>query len=281
MTSLELTGFGSRLTILPKVGASISGLWKHDRPVFEAARYGAQPNPTQSSMFTMLPWCNRVSAGAVAGPNGAHHPVEANWPTTPYPVHGIGWLKPWQVDHESPSSVHLTLEHRDKEPYAFRARYEIALAEDAVSFSIEIENSGEVELPFGIGFHPYFPRRSDTQVTIHGTSITTFNDDGLPASTVEAPEAGATRLGTSGFNHQVNGATNIQIEQPDEAVSLAVELSDSLSHAHLWAPAGESFFCIEPLSHAVDAFSHAEQAQDHMLAPGRSMVATMRLTYLD
>lgn len=281
MPTFELTNLDNSLLLRPDISASVVDLWLGGRPVLAPARFADEPNPTQTSLFTMLPWCKRLSSSGVRDSAGSLQPIKPNWPTTPYPVHGIGWLQPWQVDQRSPSRVHLALEHRDDGPYAFRAGYEIALAKDAVSFSIEIENTGEVELPFGIGFHPYFPRRSDTKVNIHGTSITTFNEEGLPASTVDAPEAGATRLGTSGFNHQVKGATNIQIEQPDEAVSLAIELSDSLSHAHLWAPAEESFFCIEPLSHAVDAFSHAEQAQDHMLAPGRSMEATMKLIYLD
>lgn len=169
--------------------------------------------------------------------------------------------------------------------YAFRAQYQIIVAADDVSFALEMTNAGRVALPFGLGFHPYFPRRADTKLPIRGKSITTFNAEGLPDHTDDISANDDMRtltpLAVRGFNHQLNGAYGTHTDQPDDAVSLRMELSDQLSYAHLWVPTGKPFFCIEPLSHPVDAFSHAEQAKEHLLAPGRSMEATMGLVYLD
>lgn len=60
-----------------------------DRAPLLAPARGAG-DPTRASCYPMVPWCDRLSAGGVAAADG-HHPIDANWDSTPFPVHGYGW----------------------------------------------------------------------------------------------------------------------------------------------------------------------------------------------
>lgn len=121
------------------------------------------------------------------------------------------------------------MEHQRSGICAFRARYQITVTEDDKSITLETTNAGGVALPFGLGFQPYFPRRADTKLSISGTSITTFNAEGLPDHTGDISANDDMRtltpLAMRGFNHQLNGANGTHIDQPDDAASLRMEPS--------------------------------------------------------
>ena len=42
---------------------------------------------------------------------------------------------------------------------------------------------------------------------------------------------------------------------PDEGLSLEIDGSEGLSHVILFTPDGKSFFCVEPVTHCIDAIN--------------------------
>jgi aldose 1-epimerase len=127
----------------------------------------------------MVPWCNRVSAGRVEG--GTSRPtLLPNWPTTPYPVHGFGWLDRWQVESRTAQSVRLAHVRHDPEAYSYRAIMDITLLPDGAEFRLACTNMGNASLPFGIGLHPYLPRAIDSILTARCGTCVAFDSRGLP-----------------------------------------------------------------------------------------------------
>jgi aldose 1-epimerase len=74
------------------------------------------------------------------------------------------------------------------------------------------------------------------------------------------------------------GARSTCVAQPELGYTVTLETSPSILFQHLWAPAGEDFLCIEPISHRIDAFSTPANASPHLLAPGATIAAEMRLS---
>ena len=61
----------------------------------------------------------------------------------------------------------------------------------------------------------------------------------------DLPEAGA-------FH---SASTNALISWPSNGLRLDIESSPPMRHAIIWCPAGQDFFCYEPVSHMVDGFN--------------------------
>ena len=55
--------------------------------------------------FPLLPWCNRIRDGRAqfGGRDIAIAPGHPASPSGKHPLHGIGWLRPWQVAQASPT----------------------------------------------------------------------------------------------------------------------------------------------------------------------------------
>lgn len=284
MRNLELSNQKLRLTVLSDHGAiferfevRVADTW---HPVFEPARYSSGPDPTKSAFFAMLPWCNRLSANGVFGSDG-FHAIDANWHTTSMPVHGCGWLSAWTVSEIGPDTAHLVLAVDQCGPYRFTARIEISLTDLCLHIRATVVNQTGLTLPFGAGFHPYFPRRAGTLVQFRSDAQAGFDEDGLPT----AFQAGqrSVRLDLHQhppqmtYNALFRGARDVTILQPSEPRQVRLNFSEKLSFHQIWAPAGQPFFCIEPLTHAVDAFSSNVGAADHFLAAGESLSAALEV----
>lgn len=155
-----------QLTVSTK-GAAVLRLEKANVPILRAARAGAPADPTASAMFPMVPWCNLVAAGSIAGKT-SRTVLAPNWPTTPYPVHGFGWLDLWDVESQSASAVRLVHSRYEPEGHRYSAAFDIELTTDGAEFRLACTNMGPVDLPFGIGLHPYLPRDHVSVLTVPG-----------------------------------------------------------------------------------------------------------------
>jgi aldose 1-epimerase len=226
----------------------------------------------------MVPWCNRVSAGRVEG--SASRPVLVpNWPTTPFPVHGFGWLDLSQVDSRTAKGVRLVHVRHDPEAYSYRTVLDITLLPDGAEFRLVCTNTGDEGLPFGIGLHPYLPRTIDSVLTVRGGTRVAFDPRGLPvgerAVDGEDDLRNGRTLPKSTFSALYPDCTEAEVAGPRSTLRLAA--GGAFRHLLVWAPEGRDFVCIEPMSHRVDAFSARASAAPHDLAPGATICGTMTL----
>lgn len=276
---LELEQNGVRLSLLPLHGAAIVGLWFEGEPILHPARAGVKVDPTSSACFPMVPWCNRLSAGAIAAADGPLV-VAANWPTTSFPVHGQGWLMPWDVVSYSDDAV--TLQHCNVTPlgYSYEANLRVSLLIDGARFELSVRNNSDRSMPFGIGLHPYFPRKPSTGLELAAERLTRFDALGLPLSDEavldETDFRMARRLGVAGHSGLYLEAGAASLSGSDQPITL--RSGGAFRHLQLWAPQGRDFLCIEPLSHRVDDFSRRATAAAHDLMPRAQLSGWMSLT---
>ena len=73
-----------------------------------------------------------------------------------------------------------------------------------------------------------------------------------------------------------------RIVWPEENMSVALAASEGLERLVVYAPKGEDFFCVEPVSHMTGAFNRAADGEANtgmrLLAPGESWCVSMNFT---
>lgn len=262
---IELEDGRLRVVLLPEVGGGVARFdWLGDdgavslmRP-YDGGREVAseRPEPNRLACYPLVPWSNRIADGGFT--HGQHRvDLSPNRDDDPYPIHGSAWQRPWSVETRDARTARMTLEDRLPGGYAYHATMRYALANGVLDVRLRVINTGEATLPFGIGLHPFFPRHGG--VRLHAPATGVWLNDGhgpMPTEHVAPPPAWdfATEapLPDAGLNHAFTGWTGrATVEWPDKRMKLHIDAED---HVYvLYVPAGEDFFCFEPVDHPIDA----------------------------
>ena len=148
--------------------------------------------------------------------------------------------------------------------------------------SLSVRNRSPNPMPAGLGFHPYFPR---TDATIfHGLHKGEWlaDDASMPITLDEETEARdwwqgqpvASRLVDTAY---VGREGPLTIAWPDRKLMAVIEPSSGLDHTVVYVPAGENYFCVEPVSHATDAINRAPDTMQ-VIAPGECWSVSMKVS---
>ena len=175
---LELVDDRSRLVIAAAKGGGIAS--------FDALVPGRAPVPLLKPARAdavgcelLVPWSNRISGGGFDF-DGRFHPVEPNVPGEPFPLHGDGFQKPWRVARQTAAEAELVLDDGSIGPYRYAARVVYALREGALDATLTVENRASIRLPYGLGFHPWFPRHAGTSLTATASRVWLEDERHLP-----------------------------------------------------------------------------------------------------
>jgi aldose 1-epimerase len=276
---LELRDNSSILVVAPEMGGGIAR--------FDALAPGRAPVPLLRPASgavgceLLVPWSNRISGGGFEF-EGIFHAVEPNVAGEPFPLHGDGFQRPWRVASQSATEAQLILDDGSIGPYRYVARVSYSLHDGALHATLTVENRASIRLPYGLGFHPWFPRHAGTTLTAKASRVWLEDERHLPTGTApvsaypawdfsrgSALPAGWVNNGFDGWDGHAS------IVQPEDGIALDLEASRELGVFILYSPSPDAgFFCFEPVSHPVDA--HHGQGLT-VLEPGQSMRAGMRL----
>lgn len=280
--TLTLRAGSARAEIEPARGGGLASLEVGDRPVLSARAGRPAGSPFELAMNLLLPFSNRI-----AGPfayEGQVHALPANLPGEPFPIHGDAFQRPWEVASATDRWARLRLPGGQIGPYRYDASVTYRLTSRSLVTTLALTSRSAGPLPVGLGFHPWFPRRSATRVRFSATGCWPQTDRHLPATAEPVPlppdwdfrapaplPPGWINAAFSGWDGEG------EIQQDSTAVPLRLS-APGLSSVILYAPSAEApFFCLEPVSHPVDAHSLPGQPGLVRLAPGESLAATMGL----
>jgi len=232
--TIELRDSRARLTISPAAGAAILR--------YDALLPGRPPiplmKPTEGGQAfgcqLLVPFSNRISGGGFDF-DGQFHAVEPNVPGEAFPIHGDGFQRAWRVASQSATAAELRLDHGAIGPWRYAARVNYALDDGALVATLHVENRAPMRLPYGLGFHPWFPRDAGTTLRAKAGRVWLEDERHLPAG-VEAMTAHPAwhfsraaplpqRWVNNGFDGWDGRAT---IAQPRHGVVLSLETSPEL-----------------------------------------------------
>ena len=139
-------------------------------------------------------------------------------------------------------------------------------------------------MPTGLGFHPFFPHPATATLRAAARALSVAGAEEFPRGSGPIPPAldfAAGRLAAHarGLDHCYSGwsgAASIDWTGARWRVQIAAA---RLEHLHVYVPDDRDFFCVEPVSHPLDAFnftgpgSHPPLA----LAPGADLTVAMTI----
>lgn len=280
---LRLNGEGVEVEIAPERGGAVArydvdvtGTW---RPVLLASPSGGRTGPFALASNVLAPWSNRIAGGGFTD-DGQFHQLEASG-TGDYPNHGNAYASAWDVAEADASHAVLTLQSDGPGPFRYDARLIYSLEGTALRMSLSLTNRVEVALPYGGGFHPWFPRTPQTRLAFSAAGVWTETPDHLPdryLETARHPDwdfSGSPRLPGRWLNNAFTGwSGEARIEWPEHELAATITADAPLRTLILYSPsAGAGFISIEPVSHSVDAHNRTGPgvAPPQRLAPGETL----------
>lgn len=278
---------GQRLGLIPALGGSVAA-WQRTaaQAVVDLWRPwdGASNDLYTTASFPLVPWSNRIGHGGFAH-EGVTHPMAPNRMGEPYPIHGDGWLQPWEIRQPTADALEMVLEsaHFHGGPYHYRALQRFVLRDDGMDQLLEVTHLGTGSLPYGLGQHPAFLRtpRAQLQAPVQGVWLsgedpmpTTHTADFAPTWNLRAgmPANGSlidnAYTGWSGQAHIDWPEHRLRLHMRDPAV-LARGADDGF--CLLYRPPQGSHFCFEPVTHPIDAFHVDGQPGLQVLSTGQTL----------
>ena len=272
----ELHAGALRLALRPDLGASIAGLWHRDTPILRSCEPGSLTTPRSSGCFALLPYSNRLGHCHFRW-KGHDYTTQPNFDDSPHSLHGVGWMKAWEIASSNAVEVVLRLRYAADAhwPFAFEASQYFTLTPEAMRVQMVFTNTSDVAQPVGLGWHPYFPKRERSRLHIELAERWDADATKLPTRKVAQPgiDSDVSHLD---FDHCFDGWRG-PARIRDERFSL--QLSSSLSHLVVYTPQDKDFFCVEPVSHVNNAIHMADPLAHGLktVAPGESIEAWMKL----
>jgi aldose 1-epimerase len=280
-TLIELEDELTHLTLAPELGGSIVN-WTTGQPLLRYSDTHALNTglPGKLACFPLAPWSNRVSAGGFDCPDG-WLTLAPNSLTDPLPIHGSAWQQPWQVVSQSRNDAVLQLDSTT--PFAYRARQRFHLSEGRLSIELHVTHLAERAAWHGLGLHPYLPRTPDTRLQAKAGTVWMCDARKLPTHLSAVPadwdfqslKALPDSLVDNGF---CGWDGQCLIQQPDFGYELHCQATGSDVYL-LYCPPGLNFFCIEPVSHPVDAHHLPGRPGLRLLEQGQTTELGFSLQY--
>jgi len=300
---------GQHLALVPTLGGSVAA-WQCDRTNVKtsntssdtgaSARFdlwrpwgGEVEDLYHMASFAMVPWSNRISRGGFEH-DGQFHAMQPNRAGEPYPIHGDGWLQPWQHTQTAADTVVMTLESQNFNgaPYHYQASQSFRLLPGGLDQSVTVRHLGSGSLPYGLGLHPWFPRTPHTHVQAPVQGVWLSGADPIPTGYTSAfPQswdlnAGLDALdplgrlidnGYSGWGGQAS------ISWPEHGLQLSARMPYFVAdggaeqhHCLIYRPPQGPAFCFEPISHPIDAFHQPGRPGLKVLAHGEELTLAVQ-----
>lgn len=146
---------GNSVASINPVGAGLASLWHGDTQL--------AGSPDIYSGVTLFPWPNRILGGTWKH-QGKTLSLSVNDVQQNAALHGLVYQERFDWVQESPNVCTLSLELKPTEGYPFRSLLRVTYELDQAELKVtqEVVNLGEEDLPFAIGFHPYFLASEDS-----------------------------------------------------------------------------------------------------------------------
>ncbi len=253
-----------RLGLAPALGGIITEFsssqdgrslqWMRTASLQDLQREGA----IHSSCYPLVPFSNRIAHGRFSF-EGREVALPADPLLPPHAIHGHGWRAAWDVVERSESSALLKYRYSPGNwPWDYEATQRFALEEEGLRVEMTLTNLSDATMPAGLGLHPHFPVGEEVLLKAEVAKAHLGDETLLPVAKSRehdaiAPLAAGEAL-PRGLDLCFEGWKGVaEIRWPEEGRGLRISAGRPTRHLVVFSPPGEDYFCVEPVSHCVNA----------------------------
>lgn len=285
--TIGLSAGNLRIELSPRIGGAISAFeWTAGGAVWPILRECHTPleNVLEASCFPLVPFVNRIRGGEFRFRDRTIR-LRPNMPRDPSPLHGQGWLNPWETQDCSETRATLTYRHHGGEwPWDYQARQLFLLDERGLTLTLECHNMSDEPMPCGLGQHPYFPCGPKTRLDTGVREAWTVDENVLPLDKVAAEGRYDLEDRLICGQHLDNGFSgwngHARMSDPDWPFEIYLTSSEA-RFFQVYSPPEGGIFVAEPVTHANAALnapaSEWPELGMRVLGPGEEMSLTTRI----
>lgn len=252
-----------RLAVAPDLGGAVARLTWRGRDVLRPLPTGAR-DVLAAGCFPLTPYANRIALGRFDW-RGRKVQLPVLPQFAPHALHGDGWRSAWRDESASDAggaAGSIILSHRSDDsgwPWPYEARQTFELSDDGLRIGLAVTNIGDEDMPAGLGLHPYFPITPQTRLELDAPSVWVGEPGAIPQAVRRAADVydwadGPTVMGAPFVDHcYVGWSGSARLIEPDRIVTITA--SPNARWAHVFAPPGQDFCCVEPVTHRPDAIN--------------------------
>ena len=263
--AIELKSGALRLALRPDLGGAIAGFWLDATPILRSCEPVELLSSRAAGCFPMAPYSNRIGYRHFRW-LGRDFSTAPNFDEgSPHSLHGTVWQAPWRVTSAGAAQAELAATQLANAhwPFSFDVTQSFELSETALTVRMALTNIDARAQPAGLGWHPYFPKRSRSRM--HVECSQRWESD----PTTELPTRRVQQGGIDGEVRHLDfdncfegwrGAATLRDEK------LALKVTSSLPYLVVFTPPASDYFCIEPVSHVSNAIQMGDPAAHGLVA---------------
>lgn len=246
--------------------------------------------PIDSACYPLVPFGNRIRDNRFTFADKAYTLIpNTDWDS--HYLHGEGWRSAWRVTEQRQGHVELAHKHDGSSlPYIYSALQQFTLDDDGATFGLSVTNRGEAPMPFGLGWHPYFPMTPQTTLQTRTGRMWTEDPGWLPGEPTALPDeldfAAPKQLPCHWVNNGFEDwSGQARIEWPERRLALRIQADPLFRSMFLFVSDTSfdpsyrrDFFALEPMSHLADGHNQPDLGGLAVLAPGETLAGKMRLS---
>jgi aldose 1-epimerase len=284
-----------RATVRPAEGGRLAALWREEHGGLRTDLLVPMPEAAfdpliwpKAGIFPLVPYSNRIRDAAFRFGETrvelAPHPAAA-----PHALHGFCQMRPWTVTRQANTHIEMRYRHDPQDapdawPWAFEAVQRITLDPSGLSHKIGVESRADSPMPIGLGIHLYFAVSHGDRIRFACEALWDQDADGcgrqLRPLTGSARHYDSPHDGKDATTYYAGWDGIASIDRQD-GTRIVIQADAPLDHLVFHVPSGGRYLCLEPVSHAADAFNLAADGQTgtgmRVLRPGETIQATIRI----
>jgi aldose 1-epimerase len=235
-----------------------------------------------SKSSLLAPFPNRIRDGKFTF-NSVEYQFPINMPNENNAIHGFVENENFEVVEHSEDTVRLSYEYagtRDYFPFPFSIKIDYGFEDNKLSCKTIVKNIGKNELPFGLGWHPYFKigkNVDDLKLQIPSANEIDVDDRLLPTGNLreflkfKEPQLIATNFLDTGFVVSDN-RKETRLINDELGIQVIVENGEGFDYLQIYTPPDRKSIAIEPMTCEADALNTKKGLR--VLAPGEFFLAT-------
>jgi len=255
--------------VYPKYGAQLNKivLKANSSSVSILKSFASESDRIADEYFTnilLFPFVNRLEDG-IWRYNEQVFQFPINEPSLSNSIHGFIYRQPFEIIENEITEKEVMAAflirysaNYDYYPFHFDMliRYSIKKGREFI-LEAEIVNTGDTELPFSFGWHPYFDFADsveDMDIQFPADSFIEVDSRFLPIRYKQANEciSQGTRIGNQTFDNcykLIPGAVrNTSITNKESGLRLTIEQDHTFDHSQIFIPPGRKLIAVEPLT---------------------------------